>query len=118
MKFLITENKLDGIIDSFITKQFEDLKPIKEGNLVVWVDPDKKPYVLIKHYDNGDYDINILESIYFLISNMFSIKELEDVEKYLLKWFEKHTGMIADVVFAFDNDITYEEIISIYIKGA
>ena len=44
MKFIIREDKLDSIVDSYLTKQFENLEYVKDGKKDVWTyDLDKNP---------------------------------------------------------------------------
>jgi hypothetical protein len=51
MKFIITENKLDSIIDSYLTKQFNGLERIKDGTRYVWINSEKQPIIIIVKYD-------------------------------------------------------------------
>ena len=104
MKYIITESKLNGIIDDFITSQFSDLKLINDGkHRVVWIGPERKPVIIILS-DDKYFEAYILEDIYSSIVNMFSIKNFNDIQKHLIKWFDKHMGIEVDEVMTFDNE--------------
>jgi hypothetical protein len=104
MKYLITESKLDNIIDDYITTQFSGLKLVNEGkHRAVWIGPERKPVIIIIS-DDKSFEAYILEDVYRSIVNIFSIKEFKEIQKHLIKWFNKHMGIEVEEVTTFDNE--------------
>jgi len=102
MKYLISENKLDSIIDSYLTKQFKDLEHVKDGSRDIWVGSDKRPVIIIIK-DKKYSDIHILDTVYASTYDMFSMNGFKDIQYHLLKWFDER-GVKAEEVFTFDNE--------------
>ena len=103
MKYIITESKLDEIIDDYITMQFSGLKLVNEGkHRAVWIGPDRKPVIIIIS-DDKSFEAYILEDVYRAVVNIFSIKEFKEIQKHLIRWFNKHMGIEVDEVKTFDN---------------
>lgn len=103
MKYLITENKLDSIIDSYLTKQFKDLEHVKDGSRDIWIGSDRRPVIIIIK-DKKYSDIYILDTVYASTHDMFSMNGFKDIQYHLLKWFDEHMGIKAEEVFTFDNE--------------
>jgi hypothetical protein len=104
MKYIITESKLDEIIDDYITMQFSGLKLVNEGkHRAVWIGPDRKPVIIIIS-DDKYFEAYILEDVYRAVINMFSIKEFKEIQKHLIRWFNKHMGIEVEEVTTFDNE--------------
>ena len=105
MKFIITENKLDSIIDSYLTKQFNGLERIKDGTRYVWINSEKQPIIIIVKYDLYNYsEIYILDTVYASTHDMFSMNGFKDIQYHLLKWFKEHMDIDSEEVFTFDNE--------------
>jgi hypothetical protein len=103
MKYIITESKLDSMIDEYITYEFRGLKLVVEDkHRVSWVGDEGEPVIIILS-DDDYFDILILEDVYRSVVNMFSIKEFEEIQKHLIRWFNKHMGIEVDEVKTFDN---------------
>ena len=103
MKFIIREDKLDSIIDSYITKQFDNLEYVKDGKRDLWVGPDRKPVIIIIK-DNNYSSIYVLDIIYASTYYMFSMGTFKNIQHHLLKWFDEHMGIKSDEVSTFDNE--------------
>jgi hypothetical protein len=113
MKYLITENKMNSLIDSYITKQLGNLEHIKDvGKLSrkdVWVDSDRNPVIIIINYkgvapDIYLPDIYLLDTVFDNIYHMFSMDGPEDIQNHLLRWFNEHMGIKSDSIETFDNE--------------
>lgn len=106
MKYIITESKLDNIIEDFITEQFSGLKRINYGkHREVWVRNGREgqPVIIILS-DDKYFEILILEDVYSLIVNMFSMNGFHEIQIHLVRWFEKHMGLKVAEVETFDNE--------------
>ena len=108
MKYLITENKMNSLIDSYITKQLGNLEHIKDvGKLSrkdVWVDSDRNHVIIIINYEGFAPDIYLLDTVFDNIYHMFSMDGPEDIQNHLLRWFNEHMGIKSDSIETFDNE--------------
>ena len=103
MKFIITENKLDGIVDSYLTRQLGNLEYVKDGSRDVWINSDKRP-VIIVYKDKKYSDIYLLDTVYASTHDLFSMNGFKDIQYHLLKWFDEHMGIKSEEVSTFDNE--------------
>ena len=103
MKYIITESKLDSIIEDFITEQFSGLKLVNEGKNRAVQNGREGQTVIIIISDDKYFEILILEDVYSLIVNMFSMNGFHEIQIHLVRWFEKHMGLKVDEVQTFDN---------------
>jgi hypothetical protein len=103
MKFIITENKLDSIVDSYLTKQLGNLEYVKDGSRDVWINSDKRPVIIVLK-DKKYSDICLLDTVYAFTHDMFSMNGFKDIQYHLLKWFEEHMGIKSEEVLTFDNE--------------
>lgn len=100
MKYIITESKLDTIIDSFITQQFGKLNHEFDGDRLILVTDDGEPMIVI--VDRGDGpEVHVDMDVYGAIYNMFSMNDFEDIQSALIKWFRKHYNISVDDIFTF-----------------
>ena len=100
MKYIITESKLDTIIDSFITQQFGKLNHELDGDRLILVTDDGEPMIVI--VDRGDGpEVHVDMDVYGTIYNMFSMNSFEDIQSALIKWFRKHYNVSVDDIFTF-----------------
>lgn len=109
MKYIITESKLDTIIDSFITLQFGKLHHELDGDRLILVTDSNEPMIII--VDRGDGpEVHVDMDIYGSIHNMFSMNSFEDIQSALIKWFRKHYNISVDDIFTFasgDEEYVY-----------
>jgi hypothetical protein len=104
MKYIITENKIDSIVDKYITSQFRGLKPVNGGkHREVWINSDKKPVIIISS-DDKFFDVYVLEDVTISIHNLFSMNGFTVIQKHLINWFKEHMNIEVDEVFTFDNE--------------
>jgi hypothetical protein len=109
MKYIITEDRLDKVINKFITFQFDNLKHIDDDinntSRDIWVRPDGKPVIIILNIDSEEYrEIFILQDIYATIYYMIGMNTKNNIQESLIKWFEKHMGLKIDGIQTFDNE--------------
>lgn len=104
MKYIITENRLQSIVDSYITSQFEKLNPVKaKNNKTVWLDENREPVIIIFSEDDFS-EIYLLDDVYTRIYNLFGMERFDEIQSALLSWFEKHMDIKTDEIFTFDNE--------------
>lgn len=100
MKYIITESKLDTIIDSFITQQFGKLNHEFDGDRLILVTDDGEPMIIIVDRDDGP-EVHVDMDVYGAIYNMFSMNDFYGIQSALIKWFRKHYHISVDDIFTF-----------------
>lgn len=112
MKYIITESKLNNIVDEFISSQFDGLEHIDDtdkngfGNRRdVWIGSDGQPVIIIlnRYSKQNDRDVLVVDNVYDSIYHMFSMTGFHEIQKHLVHWFEKHMDIKVDEVLTFDN---------------
>ena len=108
MKYIITESKLDKVVDSFITSQLGGLEQKLEK-----VDSTVNRFVF--RDKNGDAVMIILEGmdkkpmagisvyVYKSFASVFGLNDFHEVQKYFKKWFKKHMGINVFEVETFSS---------------
>lgn len=108
MKYIITESKLDKVIDTFITSQLSgldsrlekvdstvnrDVFRDKNGNtiMIILVGMDNKPMIGINEY------------VYKSVASVFGLNDFHEVQKYFKKWFKKHMEISVFAVETFSQ---------------
>jgi tRNA(His) 5'-end guanylyltransferase len=109
MKYIITEGKLDSVIDSFITNQFGNLEHQMDGNKLTLTNDNGDPLIVILDYDNL-YEVFVLDTVCTSINNLFSLNGFDDIQHHLRKWLKKHLNINIDEIQTFSN----EEVVYIY----
>jgi len=108
MKYIITENRLDDIVDKYITAKFNNLKVVDESNKFVernvWVKSNGEASIFTtkRKYDETIVDVFVEDIFFNSISDMFSIG-YEEIQEHLIRWFENHMNIKVEVIQIFDN---------------
>ena len=90
MKYIITEDQYDKMIDRFISSRFEGFEEKKSPlypDSIFWV----KDGEIIAEIENSEY-FNIKKSIWSVILGMFSFK-YNDAQYYINNWLDKHHNL-------------------------
>ena len=105
MKYVITESKMDTVIDNYISRQFEGLEHQMDGDRLGLVNSKGQPVIIIFVDSDNPFEteVYILEEVYRTIYRLFSMNGLEDIQKHLVRWFKKHMNINVDEVTTFDN---------------
>ena len=105
MKYIITENKLDEVIDSFITRRFGNLTHIKDTeNRIIWFNDEREPVIIILSDGSPLVDIYILENVYADVNRFFSMSKFETIQYHFIKWFKENMALTCDEIFTFQKD--------------
>jgi hypothetical protein len=109
-KILKEEAKKDMLIDMYITSL---IKPENEFKLKHFKDSieilNKRDMIIaIIFYDvrKDKMEVMVFDKIYGMIYNMFSMDGLEEIQKYLIKWFQENFDGLEnlDEVSTFDDE--------------
>lgn len=111
MNYTITENKLNIVIDSYISKQFGDLEHNMDGDRLVLSNIEGQPVIIILFYSGtpkrrwrGGTKVFILDQVYASVYHLFSMISFDEIQHHLIKWFKKHFNISVDEVQTFDAE--------------
>jgi hypothetical protein len=95
MKYIITESKLDKVVDTFITSQLNGLEQKLEKlsstvNRDVFRDKNGNVIMIILFGMDKRYVVGINEYVLKTLSNLFGLQSPSEIQKYFIKWFKKH----------------------------
>ena len=94
MNYIITESKLDNIIDNFITTQFGKLHHQLDGDKFTLVNDNGDPIFIVILTDYGQgYYAYVLDEDYVSAINMFSMVGFKDIQSALSRWLYKHYNL-------------------------
>jgi hypothetical protein len=109
MKYIISESRLDDIIQKYLSSQLSDLKEVEksesdsEGRQIWYVDKSGEPLVVIyPRYHGGDLLV-LRRVIYETVANMFGLKTTDDIQAPILKYFEEKWGMLTRRIYTFED---------------
>ena len=102
MKYIITESRLNDIIESYLSSELGNLKLVKYKDDLDWyVNESGYPLVIIK---KGVFR-NILalrRDIYENLENMFGLSETDDIQANLRKYFYMKWELPLEIVYTFE----------------
>lgn len=98
MKHIITESRLDNVVDNFITSQFSGLEKNFEKvqstvNRDVFRDKTGNAIIIILVGMDKNPIVGINEDVYITVSKVFGLNDFHKIQKYFIKWFKKHMGI-------------------------
>ena len=108
MKYIISESRLDDIIQKYLSSQLSDLKEVEkygpdERHQFWYVDKSGEPLVVIyPRYHGGDLLV-LRRVIYETVANMFGLKTTDDIQAPILKYFEEKWGMLTRRIYTFED---------------
>ena len=109
-RILREESRKDIMIDRYITsliKPVDNHKLIREGNKLYIRDDGGRLTAMIyynKRLDRMEAVMN--DKLYGMIYDMFSMKDLFEIQKHLVKWFQDNFDGLDDIleVYTFDDE--------------
>ena len=104
MKYIITESRLNDIIESYLNSELGDLKLInKNGGHDDWyINKSGEPLVIISHGSFKDI-IMLRRDIYNDLESMFGLDTTDDIQGKLRKYFYTEWGLPTDVIYTYDR---------------
>jgi hypothetical protein len=108
MKYIITESKLDKVVDSFITSQLGGLEQKLEKvdstvNRDVFIDKNGNTIMIVLVGMDYKPIIGLNEYVYKSVASVFGLNDFHEVQKYFKKWFKKHMGINVFAVDTFSS---------------
>ena len=102
MKYIITESRLNDIIESYLSSELGNLKLIKRREDTDWyVNQSGRPIVIISKYSFKDI-ISLRRDIYDNLEKMFGLDTTDDVQAHLKKYFYTKWGLPVDMVYTYN----------------
>jgi hypothetical protein len=98
MKYVITENRLDKVVDTYITSQLEGLEQKLEKvdstvNRFVFRDKNGDVVMIILEGMDRQPMVGISEYVYKSLNNLIGLNDFHEIQKYFKKWFKNHMGI-------------------------
>jgi hypothetical protein len=102
MKYIITESRLNDIIESYLNSELGDLKLVNINEKTDWyVNKSGKPLVIISHGSFKDI-VMLRRDINNNLKNMFGLDTTDDLQANLRKYFYMKWGLPVEMVYTFE----------------
>jgi hypothetical protein len=110
MKYIITESRLNDIIESYLSSELGNLNLVKYKDDLDWyVNESGHPLVIISKGISKDI-LALRGDIYDNMENMFGLDTTDDTQAHLRKYFYTKWGLPVDVVYTYkpgSEDMVY-----------
>ena len=95
MKYVITENRLDKVVDTYITSQLEGLEQKLEKvdstvNRFVFRDKNGDAVMIILEGMDRQPMVGISEYVYQSLNSLIGLNDFHEIQKYFKKWFKNN----------------------------
>ena len=103
MKYIITESRLNDIIESYLSSELGNLNLVQRREDTDWyVNQSGRPIVIISK--GGFKDIlSLRRDIYDNLEKMFGLDTTDDVQAHLRKYFYTKWGLPIDTVYTYSS---------------
>jgi hypothetical protein len=103
MKYIITESRLNDIIESYLNSELGNLKLIQRREDTDWyVNQSGRPIVIISHGPFKDI-VMLRRDIYNNLENMFGLDTTDDIQGHLRKYFYTKWGLPTEIIYTYDR---------------
>ena len=101
MKYIITESRLNDIIENYLNSELGDLKLVQIREDTDWyVDQSGHPLVINSKYNSKDI-LSLRRDIYGNLEKMFGLDTTDDIQRHLKKYFYTKWGLLVDIVYTY-----------------
>ena len=102
MKYIITESRLNDIIESYLSSELGNLKLIKRREDTDWyVNQSGRPIVIVSKGSFKDI-LSLRRDIYDNLEKMFGLDTTDDIQAHLKKYFYTKWGLPVDIVYTYN----------------
>lgn len=102
MKYIITEARLNDIIEKYLSSELSDLKLVERNEDTDWyVNQSGRPIVIISKGSFKDI-LSLRRDIYDNLEKMFGLDTTDDVQAHLRKYFYTKWGLPIDTVYTYN----------------
>lgn len=103
MKYLITESRLNDIIESYLSSELGNLNLIQRREDTDWyVNQSGRPIVIISKTSFGKDILSLRRDIYDNLEKMFGLDTTDDIQAHLKKYFYTKWGLPVDMVYTYN----------------
>jgi hypothetical protein len=102
MKYIITESRLNDIIESYLNSELGNLKLVKKDEDTEWyTNASGNPIVIINH---GIFKglLVLRRDIYDNLEKMFGLDTTDTIQSHLRKYFYTKWGIDVDIIYTFE----------------
>jgi hypothetical protein len=104
MKYVITEARLNNIIEKYLISELSDLKLVERNKDIDWyVNQSGSPLVIISKGSFKDI-LALRRDIYDNLENMFGLDTTDDIQANLKKYFFMEWGLPVEIVYTFEPE--------------
>jgi hypothetical protein len=101
MKYIITESRLNDIIESYLNSELGDLKLVERREDTDWyVNQSGRPIVIISKGSFKDI-LSLRRDVYDNLEKMFGLDTTDDIQAHLRKYFYTKWGLPIDTVYTY-----------------
>ena len=101
MKYIITESRLNDIIESYLNSELGNLKLIQRREDTDWyVNQSGRPIVIISKGSFKDI-LSLRRDVYDNLEKMFGLDTTDDIQGHLRKYFYTKWGLPIDTVYTY-----------------
>ena len=101
MKYIITESRLNDIIESYLNFELGNLKLIERREDTDWyVNKSGEPLVIISHSSSKDI-VMLRRDIYNNLESIFGLDTTNDIQGHLRKYFYTKWELPVDIVYTY-----------------
>jgi hypothetical protein len=102
MKYIITESRLNDIIESYLNSELGDLKLVERREDTDWyVNQSGRPIVIISKGSFKDI-LSLRRDVYDNLEKMFGLDTTDDIQAHLRKYFYTKWGLPIDTVYTYN----------------
>jgi hypothetical protein len=102
MKYIITESRLNDIIESYLSSELGNLNLVQRREDTDWyVNQSGRPIVIISKGNFKDI-LSLRRDIYDNLEKMFGLDTTDDVQAHLRKYFYTKWGLPIDTVYTYN----------------
>jgi hypothetical protein len=102
MKYVITESRLNDIIESYLSSELGDLKLVQRREDTDWyVNQSGRPIVIISKISFGKDILSLRRDIYDNLEKMFGLDTTDDIQAHLRKYFYTNWELPVDIVYTY-----------------
>ena len=103
MKYIITESRLNDIIESYLNSELGNLNLVQRREDTDWyVNQSGRPIVIISKGSFKDI-LSLRRDIYDNLEKMFGLDTTDDVQAQLRKYFYTKWGLPIDTVYTYSS---------------
>ena len=101
MKYIITESRLNDIIESYLSSELGNLNLVQRRDDTDWyVNQSGRPIVIISKGSFKDI-LSLRRDIYNNLERMFGLDTTDDIQAHLKKYFYTKWGLPVDMVYTY-----------------